>query len=181
MDTCVSTPIIPQSSPNKLATGCDSLSCLKDGRHGKGVWRRRARPYGCHLWREVSHLTPEGPRGREGLGTPWLALETYETPENPDESYKPAWRQTSLILIRFVKARDLQQGGNERRSKFLTWLIVNKHSTAVSVSSVPESSNNCLISVRLGRWGVHRCEVHYQCCFSTNRKLPRSLFCLICN
>lgn len=39
---------------------------------------------------EVSRLTPEGPRGREGLGTPWLALETYETPENPDESYKPA-------------------------------------------------------------------------------------------
>jgi len=72
----VSMPTTPQSSLNKSATGCDSLRCLKDTHHGKGLWRRKGRPYRCHLWRGSSNLTPEDPCVRERWEIPWLAFET---------------------------------------------------------------------------------------------------------
>lgn len=67
---CVSTPIIPQNYLNKLTAGCDSLRCLKNMHHGKGVWWKKGRPSWYYLWRGVSNVTAEVPWAMEGLGKP---------------------------------------------------------------------------------------------------------------
>lgn len=86
----------------------------------KGLWRRKGRPYWCHMWRRGSNLTHEGPGVREGLGIPWLALEPWETPENPDDSYQVTGHQSSVI-------REVYKGrGFRARRHILTWLIANK-------------------------------------------------------
>lgn len=103
----------------------------------------------------------EGDVGNTLTGT-WNIRDTRES----------RWELQSHMMPDFLKSHEVYKGhGFTARRQILTWLIANKHWTAVSVSSVPECSNRCLNSVQLERWGVPRYEVHYQCYLRTDLSL----------